>query len=206
MRVRDHVALSVAAAALVYPRLRRATVVPLAASILIDVDHFAWFSVRTRRLDPGAAVRFFNSAEPASHAPTRVLHHPAVLLGLYLVSRRRPAAALPLLGMAFHVALDRYHRVRTRLARTAALSRDRLACQACGALRSDAVAHLWRQPRLLPSYRLDHFVTLCPDCHALAHASGARAVAPGGTTWDSYLALTGLDRVSSRRLRQGVGA
>lgn len=189
MRVRDHVALSSALAALAYPRLRRAVLVPWAASILIDVDHYLWFLARHRRLSPAAAVDEFTSAAAPRHAATRSFHHPAVLLGLLLAGRRRRAVSLMVTGMAFHVGLDTYHRSRTVGAQATTLNRDKYRCRVCGVQNSAdvaVVAHLWRQPRLLPSYRPEHFVTVCTDCHSAAHAPGAVAITPLGADWDSY--------------------
>jgi hypothetical protein len=197
MRVRDHIALSTAAAAVLYPPLRRSVFGAWAASILIDVDHYVWFAVRNRRLNPVVAVRSFNNAQAPQHSETRLLHHPAILMTLLLLSSRWKAIRLPVLGMTFHVGLDTYHRSRTARARAAALGRDRLTCQVCGAQAPDLVAHLWRQPRLLPSYRVEHLVTLCPDCHEVAHAPGVRAIVGLDCDWDAYLRSTALD---ARRL------
>jgi hypothetical protein len=192
VRVRDHVALSSATAALLYPRLRRSVLGAWAASILIDVDHYLWFAVRNRRLNPVEAVRTFNSAASTEHSQTRLLHHPAVLATLLLLSRRRRAFLLPVLGMTFHVGLDTYHRARTGRARKAALSRDRLTCQVCDSKDASVVPHLWRQPRVLPSYRVEHFITLCGSCHEVAHAPGNRAIVGEDCSWEAYLAQTGL--------------
>jgi len=193
VRVRDHVALSTAAAALLYPRLRRSVLGPWAASILIDVDHYLWYAVRNRRLNPVEAVRTFNSAASTEHSQTRLLHHPAVLATLWMVSRRSRAVRLVALGMTFHVGLDTYHRARTARARKAALSRDRLTCRVCGTKDASVVPHLWRQPRLLPSYRVEHFITLCRSCHEVAHAPGNRAIVGEECTWETYLVQTGLE-------------
>jgi hypothetical protein len=201
VRVRDHVALSTAAAALLYPKLGSSVLGAWAASIFIDVDHYLWFVARNRRLNPVAAVRTFNSAQSREDSATRRLHHPAVLAALLLIGTRRRAVLLPALGMTFHVGLDLYHRSRTARAKAAALDRDRFTCQVCGAKDPDVVAHLWRQPRLLPSYRLDHFVTVCVSCHEIAHAPGVRAIAPPECGWESYLRYTGLVR-SVRRARR----
>ena len=199
VRVRDHIALSTAAAALLYPRFRRSVFGAWAASIFIDVDHYLWFVARNGRVNPVAAVRSFNSAKSQEQSETRLLHHPAVLATLLLASRRRRAVLLPVLGMTFHVGLDVYHRARTARARTAALDRDRFTCQVCGA-KDSVVPHLWRQPRLLPSYRVEHFVTLCESCHEIAHGPGVRAIAPVDCDWESYLSYTGL------RSRSAAGA
>jgi len=152
VRVRDHLALSSAGAALLFPWLRGRVLWPWAASILIDVDHYLWFCWRQRRLHPLAALRLFTQAQPPQHRRTRLLHSPAALLGLLLLTRRRTTAGV-LLGMAFHVALDAYDTARRARARAAALARDGSTCQHCGAQGPGVVAHLWHQPCLLPSYR-----------------------------------------------------
>jgi hypothetical protein len=174
VRVRDHVLLATGGAAALYPWLRRAVLVPWAASVLIDIDHYLWFCIHERRLRPLAALRFFNQAQPPQHVGTRLLHSPGVLLALALLSARQRWAQLLLLGMGFHAAMDQYHEMRLDQARQAALGRDRFTCQRCGAQGADIVAHLWRQPPLLPSYRIEHFVSLCARCHEKAHAEGTR--------------------------------
>lgn len=199
MRVRDHVVLSTATAAVLYPRMRALVVTPWAASIFIDVDHYLWYSLRNHRLSPVAAVRFFNRAQPPQHKGTRPFHHPGVLLLLLVLSARRRAAMLPLSGMTFHVGLDLYHRSRTAAARAAVLNRDHFTCRVCSAQRPDVVAHLWRQPRLLPSYRVEHFVTVCSACHEAAHARRTEAIAAVDCDWKSYLHRTGLVARASAR-------
>lgn len=186
MRVRDHVALSSTAAALLYPRFGRSVLLPWAASIFIDVDHYLWFVIRHRRVNPVAAVRFFNDSKAPTHSATRPFHHPAVLLPLMVLAWRRRAIALPTMGLAFHVCLDTYHRLHLADAQVTALKRDKFACQVCGARNTDVVVHVWRQPRLLPSYRVEHFVTLCGACHTAAHSQRIGAVAHPGRDWNSY--------------------
>jgi hypothetical protein len=114
------------------------------------------------------------------------LHHPVALSLMLLVSRRQRVAVLPLMGVAFHVGLDLYHRRRTAKAKAAALARDRFTCQVCSVRTSDVVAHVWRQPRVLPSYRLDHFVSVCGPCHEAAHARGAVAIVRPHCGWEPY--------------------
>ncbi len=172
MRVHDHVALSTAGAVLTFPWLRGAVVTPWAASILIDIDHYLWFCLSQRRLNPVAALRLYSQAQPPLHGGTRLLHNPVLLLLLLALSLRWRTAGLLLLGMASHVSLDAYHEARMGYAKRAALYRDRYTCQGCGVRRPDVVAHLWRQPPLLPSYRTEHLISVCHECHELAHAQG----------------------------------
>lgn len=192
MRVSDHALISTGAAAALYPRLRSRVLVPWAASLLIDVDHYLWFCLHQRSVSPRKAVRFFNQAQPPQHSGTRLLHHPVTLLLVLVVSLRWHWAALLLLGMAFHVGLDVYHGARMDEVRRAALRRDAATCRHCGARGPDVVAHLWRQPRLLAAYRAEHLISLCTECHALAHANGIQfirelaAPSPEAQTQRSY--------------------
>ena len=171
MRVRDHIALSTAGAAALAPWAGRRALGAWAASILIDIDHYLWFSVHERQVSPRRAVRFFNQPDAPHHPATRVLHHPTTLLAVALLGTRRRGALPVALGMAFHVALDVQHERRLRDMRTTALRRDDFTCQACGVPGRPVTSHVWRQPRLLPSYRMQDVVTLCTSCHEAAHAN-----------------------------------
>jgi hypothetical protein len=188
VRVRDHVVLASGAAALLFPSVGASVVVPWAASIFIDVDHYLWFLARHRRLNPVAAVRLYNSANAPQHQATRPFHHPGFAVLLLLLSRRKRAAVLPVTGMAFHLSLDAYHRARMADAKATALIRDQFTCQICGASGPNIVAHLWRQPRVLPSYSVEHLVAVCDECHQSAHARGAVAIAGLECEWESYRA------------------
>jgi hypothetical protein len=178
MRVRDHIALSTAGAALLSRRLGRGVVSVWAGAVLIDVDHYVWFCLRERRLNPVSAVRYFNAAHPPQHAATRALHSPLALLAVLLLGARRPHLLAVSLGMGLHVALDRLHEARMDRARTAALRRDDLTCQECGTQGPQVGAHLQRQPWLLPSYRSQNLISLCPPCHRAAHE-----LRPGSQSW-----------------------
>jgi hypothetical protein len=172
MRVRDHMALSVAGTALMRPWLTRGAMGLWAGSLLIDVDHYAWFCVRQRRWSPVAAVRFFNEAHPPQHSATRLLHSPAASLAVLLLGVRHRRLLPVALGMSLHVLLDAHHDSRMDRARAAALERDGHSCQACGARAPGVRAHLRRQPWLLPSYGPQNLVALCAPCHEAAHARG----------------------------------
>jgi hypothetical protein len=168
LRVRDHVLISTAGAALAAPFIGRRALGLWAGSVLIDADHYAWFCVRQRRVSPRAAARFFNGADVPGYRATRALHAPVVLPLVFLLGLRH-SRLLPVgLGMALHVALDTWHVARLEQARSAALERDGQTCQACGA--PSACAHVWRQPMLLPSYQVQNLISLCRACHKAAHA------------------------------------
>lgn len=175
MRVRDHIALSAAGAALWGPSAGRALGF-VAGSVLIDADHYAWFCLRQRRLNPLAAVSFFNAADPPQHPATRVLHAPVTLLAVFLVGARRHRLLPVALGMGLHVALDAYHEARMNAARAAALERDEFSCQGCGTRAPHVRPHVRHQPWLLPSYRTQDLISLCGRCHEAAHAGGMEPV------------------------------
>lgn len=185
MRVRDHVALSTAGAAVLYPWLGRDVVAAWAASILIDADHYVWFCVRERRLNPLAAVRFYNQAEAPHHAATRVLHSPFAVLTLLVLGTRKRWALPVALGMAVHIAADTHHEASMEKARAAALRRDDFTCQRCGSRETRVVAHVWRQPWLLPSYRIHNLLSLCGGCHDAAHLQGSRPLPARARTFTS---------------------
>jgi len=170
MRVRDHIALSTTGAALLHPWLGRGALGLWAGSVLIDLDHYAWFCLRQRRWNPLAAMRFFNEAHAPQHGATRVLHSPAASLATLLLGVRRQWLLPVALGMGLHVALDRRHEARMDEVRGAALERDDFSCQICGTRAPHVGTHLRRQPWVLPSYETQNLVSLCASCHDSAHA------------------------------------
>lgn len=175
MRVRDHLVLSTAGAVLLRPWARRSALSLIAGGVLIDADHYAWFCLRHRRLNPVTAIRFFNGAHPPQHPGTRLLHTPSVLLATLAAGLRWPRLLPVAVGMGLHVALDAQHEARMGQARAAALERDEFCCQACGSPGSPGAsieAHVRRQPWLLPSYAAHDLISLCPGCHQAAHAPG----------------------------------
>jgi hypothetical protein len=171
VRVRDHALISAASAVLAAPFIGCGALGLWAGSVLIDADHYAWYCLKQRRLSPLAAARFFNQADPPQHSATRALHAPAVLSVALLIALRRRQLLPVVLGMGLHVALDAQHQAHMDRARSAALARDKHSCQACGTATPPVVAHVWRQPGLLPSYRTENLISLCVRCHEAAHAS-----------------------------------
>jgi hypothetical protein len=171
MRVRDHLVLSAAGAALLRPWAGGSVLGLVAGGVLIDVDHYAWFCLRQRSLNPIAAVRFFNEAGPPQHHGTRALHSPLALLAVLLAGIHRRRLLPVALGMTLHVALDAHHLARMDKARAAVLVRDRFSCQACGSQAPPVDTHIRRQPWLLPSYATQNLISLCRPCHEAAHLS-----------------------------------
>jgi hypothetical protein len=176
VRVRDHVVLSTASSVMLGRRRGRRAIAFWAAAIGVDVDHYVWFCLRRRRLNPLAAARFFNQPEAPQHARTRLLHQPLALLAIALLAVRRRGAREVAMGMAMHIVLDLNHERRMHQARIDALQRDAFTCRRCGASGSEIGTHLWRQPWFLPSYRAHNLVALCNRCHNDVHASVLRGV------------------------------
>lgn len=180
MRVRDHVLLSAAAAALLGRWARAGALGVVAGGVLIDADHYAWYCLRHRRLSPAAAIRFFNEANPPQRSSTRVLHSPGMVLAALAAGLRWPRLVPVALGMGLHVALDAQHEARMRQVRAAALERDGFCCRACGsrgALGASTETHIRHQPWLLPSYAAHNVISLCPACHEAAHGRGREPAA-----------------------------
>lgn len=172
MRVRDHVAIATAAAALARRWGPRRAAALWAGSVLIDADHYAWYCLRERRVSPLAAVRAFNGAHGPQHRATRAMHSPLALAGVAVLAARRPWLRPVALGMGLHVGLDSCHQAALARARAAALARDSFACTECGARTPGVRAHVRRQPPVLPSYAPRNLVSLCEPCHEQAHARG----------------------------------
>lgn len=173
MRVRDHVLVATASAALAAPFIGRGAVGLWAGGVLIDADHYVWFCLRHRSLSPRAAVRFFSQADPARHQATRLLHAPAAVLCILLLGFRQRRLLPAALGMALHSGLDARHAAHMDRARSAALARDKYSCQVCGTVAPPIGTHLRRQPLLLPSYRAENLISLCGQCHEAAHTGVA---------------------------------
>ena len=171
MRVRDHILLTTAGAALAAPGLRRSAVGLWAGGVLLDVDHYLWFLVHHGYADPRAAMTFFGGAHPPRTPETRILHHPLALITVMALAGRRRRLRPLAAGIGLHIGLDVQHEARMNRARAAALARDRFCCQTCGAHASRVDTHLFRQPWLLPSYSPSNLVSLCPACHESAHTS-----------------------------------
>jgi hypothetical protein len=169
MRVRDHLVLSTAGAALLRRRLGNGVLSVWAGAVLIDVDHYVWFCLRERRWNPVSAVRFFNGAHVPQKPATRGLHSPLALLTVLMLGARRPQLLAVAMGMGVHIALDRFHETRMDQARAAALERDDLTCQVCGVRGPQVETHLERQPLLLPSYSARNLTSVCPPCHRAVH-------------------------------------
>ena len=170
MRVRDHLAVSTLAAALLAPWAGGAMAGLWAGSVLIDADHYLWFCLRHRRVSAVAATQFFNEAHPPQHSATRVLHtRPALMLAV-AASLRWPGLRAAVSGMAAHIALDLGHDMRMNRARVVVLERDDFLCRECGTRGESIDTHLERQPWLLPSYRTQNLISLCGPCHEAAHA------------------------------------
>src|SRR5436190_9647231 len=111
MRVQEHVKLSTAAAIAALPWLKKDVCIPLAASILIDADHYLWHAITHRTLSLRAAVRYFRQADPPQLPEARLLHQPIILamLLLFAVRTRSRVLWLILAGFLFHVSLDIIH-------------------------------------------------------------------------------------------------
>ena len=172
MRVQEHLKLSSVAAVVTLPWLKQEALIPLVASLAVDVDHYLWHAVTHRTLSLRAAVRYFGQADPPQLAQQRVLHHP-LLLGLLLVLAMRLRSRLLLLilsGLLFHVSLDAIHVSQMRHLKYSLSEQAHGKCPVCGKPEHALQLHTVHVARnLLDRYNPRHFVVLCPACHEQAH-------------------------------------
>jgi hypothetical protein len=172
MHVREHIQLSAAAALIAAPWLKQEAAIPFAASILIDVDHYAWHVVTHRTLSLRAAMKYFGQADPPHLRQMRVLHSP-VVLGLLLVLALRTRSRflwLVLGGLLFHVSLDAIHVTQMSYLKKTLSEQAEHRCNACGKEYDALQLHTMHVARnMLDRYNPRHFVVLCPTCHEDAH-------------------------------------
>jgi hypothetical protein len=116
MRFRTHLLISAAAGAALYPRAPwRASLVAL-GGVLLDVDHYVLYALRSGDWNPVGALRYNRRRKrrirPGDTRPhygslRSVLHLPPLTLPLmWLLSRRWPASRPFALGVALHLLLD----------------------------------------------------------------------------------------------------
>lgn len=173
MRIQEHVKLSSAAAVVALPWLKKDVWIPLASSVLIDVDHYLWHAVTHRTLSLRAAVRYFGQADPPQLVESRLLHHPLVLTMLLVLAARTRSRILWLIlaGLLFHVSLDVIHQSQMSHLKRTLSEQARYTCPECGQHSEALQLHTVHfASNLLDRYNPQHFVVLCPTCHERAHA------------------------------------
>ncbi len=175
MRVQEHVKISTVAAVIALPWLKKDVWIPLAASVLIDVDHYLWYAVTRRTLSLRAAVRYFGQADPPQLPQARLLHHPIVLSLLLVLALRTRSRILWLMlaGLLFHVSLDAIHVTQMNRLKWSLSEQAHSVCSECGQHVATLQLHTVHFARnILDRYNPQHFVVLCPACHEKAHATG----------------------------------
>lgn len=173
MRVQEHVKLSMAAAIVALPWLKKDVWLPLTASVLIDVDHYLWHAVTHRTLSLRAAVRYFGQADPPQLPEARLLHHPIVLGGLLFIATRTRSRILWLIlaGLLFHAGLDLIHVTQMKSLKQRLNKEAQSICPECGESYEELQLHTTHVPsNIFERYHPRHFVVLCPTCHQEAHA------------------------------------
>ena len=116
MRLRTHIITSALLGAALYPREpRRATLLAL-SGVLIDVDHYLLYALRSGDWNPIGALRYNTwRLKPRTKADTRrrygplrsIFHRPWLTLPLaWGLSARWPALCPAAIGVTLHLALD----------------------------------------------------------------------------------------------------
>ncbi|GHO54974.1 hypothetical protein KSD_11530 [Ktedonobacter sp. SOSP1-85] len=173
MRIQEHIKLSTAAALVAFPWLKKDGWIPLASSVLIDVDHYLWYSVTQRTLSLRAAVRYFGQADPPQLPQARLLHHPLILGILLVVAVRTRSKLLWLIlaGFLFHVSLDLVHATQMNNLKRTLSEQAQSICPECGQHYDGLQLHtIHFASNLLDRYNPQHFIVLCPTCHEEAHS------------------------------------
>lgn len=174
MRIQEHVKLSTVAAAAALPWLGKDVWIPLAASVLIDVDHYMWHAVTHRTFSLREAIQYFGQADPPQRQEARLLHHPLVLGILLLIALRTRSRLLFLIlaGLLFHVSLDIVHATQMKSLKQSLSEKANGICPECGKECEALQLHtVYFSPNVLDRYNPGHFVVLCPTCHEQAHSS-----------------------------------
>ena len=172
MRIQEHVKISTAATSLALPWLKKDAWIPLAASVLIDVDHYLWHAVTHRTLSLRAAMDYFGQADPPQLQQARLLHHPVILGLLLLVAARTRSRLLWLIlsGLLFHVSLDAIHVTQMNHLKQSLSEQAHHVCPECGQHHPALQLHTVHVARnILDRYNPQHFVVLCSMCHEKAH-------------------------------------
>lgn len=106
-----HAAYGAAAALLLAPWLRRRSLGLLAGSVLIDVDHYAWFVLHRHDVRLRSAYRYFlmvRRGEQKLRGDARPLHGPINVAWMALLAWRWPAVRPIFLGVVLHSVLDAF--------------------------------------------------------------------------------------------------
>jgi hypothetical protein len=173
MRVQEHIKLSSAAAVAALPWLKKDVWIPLAASVLIDVDHYLWHAVTHHTLSLRAAIEYFGQADPPQLQRVRLLHHPIVLGMLLFIALRTRSRVLALIlaGLLFHVSLDVVHATQMKSLKRSLSAKANGLCPECGQACEALQLHTAHIPaNILDRYNQRNFVVMCPTCHERAHS------------------------------------
>ena len=173
MRIQEHAKLSAMAAIVALPWLKKDVWIPLASSVLIDVDHYLWHAVTHRTLSLRAAVRYFGQADPPQLPQARLLHHPIVLGSLLVVAARTRSRVLWLIlaGLLFHVSLDLVHAAQMKSLKRTLSEKSKYICPECEKHYEELQLHTVHfAGNLFDRYNPRHFVVLCTACHENAHS------------------------------------
>jgi hypothetical protein len=172
MRVQEHIKLSATAAVVALPWLKKDVWIPLAASVLIDIDHYLWHIVTHRTFSLRAAIQYFGQANPPQHQEARLMHQPLILGTLLFIAIRTRSRILSLIlaGLLFHVSLDIVHARQMKSLKGSLSEKANGICPECGEECKALQLHtVYFSPDLLDRYSPRHFVVLCPACHERAH-------------------------------------
>ena len=175
MRLRTHILASALLGTALYPHARRKALLLLAGGVLLDVDHYLLYAIRSGNWSPFSALRYDRwRNQPITAGDRRrrygslrsIFHTLRVALPLvWLPAWRWPALRPLAIGVTLHLALDTSPlRLDWRVWRRAAGR-----CESCGRLGLRRGIYYVKKPIAGGSrWALDNRAAWCYDC-ALAH-------------------------------------
>jgi hypothetical protein len=118
MHSRTHLWTSALAGLLAYPRRPAQALLVVATGVLVDVDHFVLYALRSGDWSLRGALRYNQyrnkprgprDQRPRYGSLRSVVHHPLAVLGLVLLAKPVPALRPVALGFGLHMLLDWAH-------------------------------------------------------------------------------------------------
>lgn len=175
MRLRTHVWTSALAALAIYPQRPRKALLLTLAGVLIDVDHYVLYALRSGDWSIRGALHYDSyrnrprgrhDKRPRYGSLRSIVHHPMVGVSLGLAALPLPVLRPLALGIGLHLTLDYSHVVTELPLRWAAGWR----CQLCGSqrgLRVHMIVH-----RLDGGRRnRENLILICEGCWRAAQES-----------------------------------
>lgn len=180
MRLRTHILTSALLGITLYPRAPRKAALLLAGGVILDVDHYLLYALRSGDWNPLSALRYDRwRNQPINVGDQRrrygslrsILHRARVTLPLvWLLGGRWPALRPLAIGVTLHLALD----ISLLRLDWRAWRRAGGRCERCGRAAANRGVYYVIPPRAGGSrWALDNRAVWCYDCAQMARSTRA---------------------------------